>query len=147
MYYVKENEFIRYRMASASDPTKRSEMTYKKKHASGNNIIRTEINLRVDPNEPETVKGFCEVLGYVHNFSIFKMCDIYYYDDADIVLYSVLDDAGKIAHFLEIEVDESLDISEDQAREILVKYEKLLAPLGINAYKRKKLSLFEMYRK
>jgi len=145
IYYVKGDEFLRYRMPAENDLSRRSELTYKKKHVSGNNIVRTEINLRVDPNDSDTVLKFCEVLGYTLNFSIYKMCDIYYYQDADIVLYSVLDESGKIAHFLEIEVDEELNITKEQAKEIIVKYEKLLAPLGINAYKRKKLSLFEMY--
>lgn len=145
IYYVKDNEFIRYRMPDANDPTRRSELTYKKKHTQGNNVVRTEVNLRVDPNDRDTVMKFCDVLGYTRNFSVYKMCDIYFYDDADIVLYSVLDEDGKVAHFLEIEVDESLGLSPDQAKDVLVRYEKLLAPLGINAYKRKKLSLFEMY--
>ena len=35
----------------------------------------------------------------------------------------------------------------DKAWEVILKYEKLLSPLGITAQKRKRLSLFEMYKK
>lgn len=147
IYYVKGDEFLRYRMAVDEDPTRRAELTFKKKHAVGNNIVRTEVNLRVDPSSPETVIAFCEGIGYIRNFSVYKMCDIYYYEDADIVIYTVTDEAGKSASFLEIEVDEELNITQEQAKDIIVKYEKLLAPLGINAHKRKKLSLYEMYKK
>lgn len=147
VYYVKsETEFLRYRMPCENDTTKRSELTFKKKHANGNNIVRTEVNLRVDQNNEATLTAFCEGLGYTRNFSVLKFCDIYYFDDADMVYYSVTDDNGKVAHFLEIEVNEELQITEDQAWEIIEKYEKILTPLGITAKNRKKLSLYEMYR-
>ena len=152
IYYVKgESEFLRYRMPAENTQdgttSSRSELTFKKKHTEKNNIVRTEVNLRVDLNDPTLVEAFCQGLGYAKNFSIHKSCDIYYYEDADIVYYSVKDEAGKYANFLEIEVDESLDITQEQAREIIQKYEKFLSPLGISAQKRKKLSLFEMYKK
>ena len=146
IYYVKDGEFLRYRMASENDVTKRAELTYKKKSVSGNNIVRFELNLRVDPNDPETVAKFCEVLGYVRNFSIVKMCDIYYYDDADIVFYSVIDESGKVAHFVEVEILEELEVTEELGWATIRKYEELLAPLGITAQKRMRLSLFERYR-
>ena len=38
-------------------------------------------------------------------------------------------------------------MTQEQAWEVVQKYEKLLAPLGITPQKRKKLSLFEMYVK
>lgn len=147
VYYSKDDDFVRWRMAPASGGSKRSELTIKKKLISANNVVRTEVNLRVDQNEEDTIKAFCEALNYSKNFSIYKMCDIYYYDDADIVFYSVIDEQGKTSNFLEIEVDETLDITEEQAKEILVKYEKLLAPLGLSPQKRMKKSLWELYRK
>ena len=68
--------------------------------------IRTEVNLRVDKEAPELVMAFCEGLGYSKNFSIDKACDIYFFDDADIVYYSVKDEDGKYSDHLEIEADE-----------------------------------------
>lgn len=152
IYYSKgADEFLRYRMPAenSQNETKdvRSELTFKKKHAESNNVIRTEVNLRVDLNNPELVNAFCEGLGYTKNFSILKRCDIYFYDDADIVFYSVKDEDGKYAYYLEIEVEESLNLSEEAGWEVIKKYEKILAPLGITAQKRKRLSLWEMYRR
>lgn len=150
IYYAKEDldDFIRYRMAPESDlRSKRSELTLKRKHAEGNNVVRTEINLRVDPNDPKTIEAFCAGLGYTKNFEIYKICDIYFFDDADVVYYSVMDESGKTSDFLEIEVDEAIDATEEQARDIISKYEKLLAPLGLSPQKRMKRSLWEIYRK
>lgn len=148
VYYVKsETEFLRYRMPPMGDSGRRSELTFKKKHISANNNVRTEVNLRVDGNSEATVIAFCEGIGYVRNFSIFKMCDIYFYEDANIVYYSVIDEKGGVATFAEIECNEDLEITQEAAWEIIQKYEQLLAPLGINARKRKRLSLFEMYSK
>lgn len=147
-YFVKgPEEFVRYRMPIENGDDKRAELAFKKKHSQNNNIIRTEVNLRVDPNSPETVVAFVEGLGYKHNFTIYKICDIYYFNDCNIVYYDVISDDNKTASFLEIEVKEDAGIGEKAGWEILNKYEKLLAPLGISAQKRKKLSLYEMYRR
>ena len=146
-YFSKGDDFIRYRSPPTNEKSKRSELTLKKKHVSGNNVVRTEINLRVDPNEENVIIAFCENLGYVRNFSIYKMCDIYFFEDADVVLYTVIDEDKKQSNYLEIEVDESKEFSEEQGREILSKYEKLLAPLGLNPKKRMKKSMWEIFRK
>lgn len=149
VYYVKsENEFLRYRMPQSGDTTGRSELTFKKKkQGASNNIVRTEVNLRVDKNDAETVDKFATGLGYVKNFSIFKHCDIYFFEDANIVFYSVVSENNKVDFFVEIECNEELNIAEEQGWEIIQKYEKHLVPLGITAQKRKRLSLFEMYVK
>lgn len=147
-YYTKsETEFLRYRAADKNTKSKRSELTFKKKTARNNNLVRVEVNLRVDTNTPETVKEFAEGLGYKFNFQITKYCDIYYYDDADIVYYSVRDEEGKYQSFMEIEVMEGYAKSQEEAKAILSKYEKLLEPLGITYQNRLRKSLFEMYRK
>lgn len=147
IYYTKsETEFLRYRMPQDGDISNRSELTFKKKHKESNNNIRTEVNLRVDPNDSHTVLTFAEGIGYKLNFSIFKMCDIYYFEDANIVYYAIIDENGKIAHFVEIECNDGFAKTQDEAWGIIQKYERLLSPLGISPQKRKKLSLFEMYK-
>lgn len=151
-YYVRaENDFLRYRMPSENKlggpDANRAELTFKKKHKENNNWTRTEVNLRIDGNDPQLVHAFCEGLGYKKNFSIEKACDIYFFDDADIVFYSVRDESGKYANFLEIEALEGNGHTQEQSWEVVLKYEKLLLPLGITPQKRKKLSLYEMYRK
>ena len=148
VYFTKVNdEFLRYRMAADHLDDSRSELTFKKKHVEKNNMVRTEVNLRIDLNSPELVTAFCEGISYTRNFSVFKMCDIYYFEDGNIVYYTVIDDFGKIASFIEIEASEDIGLTQDQAWEVIQKYEKLLVPLGISPQKRKKLSLFEMYRR
>jgi predicted adenylyl cyclase CyaB len=148
IYFIKAaDDFLRYRMPMVNSDDKRSELTFKKKSTKNNNMIRTEVNLRIDMNNAELVSAFCEGIGYKKNFSVYKMFDIYFFEDANIVYYSVLDDTGKTANFIEIEASEEIGLTEDKAWEVVQKYEKLLAPMGISAQKRKKLSLFEMYRK
>ena len=68
VYYVRqENEFLRYRMAAENkkggEDEHRSELTFKKKHIDQNNWVRTEVNLRIDKNDPALIVAFCEGLG------------------------------------------------------------------------------------
>lgn len=148
IYYTnKDGLFLRYRMPVKNMDDPRSELTPKIKHLDQNNIVRTEPNLRIDGNSPERVESFCNSLGFTKNFEIYKMCEIFNYEDATLVYYIVRDKNGNHASFLEIEVAEDLGINKEDGMLIIQKYEKLLAPLGINAQKRKRLSLFELYRK
>ena len=151
IYYAKsENEFLRHRLPAENKggaEESRSELTFKKKLIDQNNWSRIEVNLRVDHNSPFLVTAFCEGLGYKKNFSIIKSCDIYFYPNGDLVYYSVKDEEGKYRNFIEIEALEDCRVTKEESLEILQKYEKMLAPLGITAQKRKKLSLWEMYRK
>lgn len=148
VYYIKsEDEFLRYRMSAENTSSKRAELTFKKKHKNTNNIVRTEVNMRVDHNKPEVIATFCEGLGYQRNFSIFKICDIYKYEDATLVYYSVRDEDGKYASFIEVEVTEGFPKTQEEGLEILRKYEKIIEPLGITPQNRLRKSLYEMYRK
>jgi len=146
IYYTKGNEFLRYRFTAEDE---RAELTYKAKINEGNNMIRKEINLRVDPNSPETVEAFSDCLGYKYNFKIGKYVHIYKFDDVTLPFYTVIDEDGKRDTFLEIEINEDTihNLTEDECWTIIKKYEDILKPLGIVAQKRLRLSLFEMYRK
>lgn len=170
IYYTKEgDEFLRYRMPSPTETDPKSELTFKKKHVEQNNNVRTEVNLRIDKNDLDTVKAFCEGIGYKFNFTIMKYCDIYVFNDANLAYYTVIDESGKVASFIEIEANEyrnptpgegvqllyregqpfapRIRISREEGWSIVQSYEKLLAPIGISPQKRQKLSLFERYRK
>jgi predicted adenylyl cyclase CyaB len=151
IYYAKsENDFLRHRLPAQNKggaEENRSELTFKKKIIDQNNWSRVEVNLRVDQNDPKLVEAFCEGLGYKRNFSIQKNCDIYFWDDADIVYYTVKDEDGKYSNFCEIEASEDIGMTQEESWAVVLKYEKLLAPLGITPQKRKKLSLWEIYRK
>ncbi len=156
IYYTKESsdpsidyEFVRYRF-SDDKKDKRAELTTKKKLKDANNIIRIEHNVRVDKNDRDTIEGFITTgLGYEYNFKITKFVSIYIFKDATLPFYTVTDEKGKRDAFVEIEVDERLlhSITEKDAWDIVDKYEKLLAPLGITPRNRLRKSLFEMYKK
>lgn len=147
IYYVKDDEFLRYRFSN-SKKDKRSELTYKSKTEEDNNIVRKEVNLRVDPSDPETVEAFAESQGFFRNFLIKKYVDIYKFKDATLPFYTVIKEDGSRETFLEIEVNEEIihTLTEEEAWSIIKKYEELLAPLGITHKNRLKKSLFEMYR-
>lgn len=150
VYYVnKNNDFVRYRF-SPNKTDKRSEITWKFKPVGAlNNIKRKEINWRVDETPIESIEEGIRIEGFVKNFSINKLVHIYKFNDATLPFYTVQDDRGSLDHFIEIEVNEELikSLTEEQAFDIIRKYEDLLAPIGINSNKRLKKSLFEMYRK
>lgn len=149
-YYTKpDGSFLRYRKAD-NDKSGRAELTMKSKtDGASNNIIRKEINLRVDKNNFNTIQEFASMLGYTFNFKIWKMCHIYKFKDVTLVFYTVRDENSEMTHFVEIEIDEELipKISEEEAWNIIRKYEKELLPLGITHRNRLNKSLFEMYVK
>lgn len=156
-YYIKpdfEDAFARYRRPSYGLDSGRCEVTIKvKPKGAKNNILRKELNWRVDTTPPNSIKEGLELLGFTFNFSIYKTCQIYKFQDATAVFYTVYDTtSGKSEQansFLEIEVCESLikTLTELEAWKIIEKYERLLTPLGVNAQKRLRKSLFELYKR
>lgn len=146
--------FMRYRRPSHGLDGDRKELTTKyKQSGSKNNIQREEKNIRVDKVDEETIMKFVSDLGYKLNFSIWKTCHIYNFDDATLVFYSVYDTtngkASKMDTFVEIEVNEEKihNMTEKQAFEIIEKYEKSLETVGLSARSRLRKSLFEMYKR
>lgn len=146
--------FMRYRRPSHGLDNNRQELTTKyKQDGAKNNVQREEKNIRVDNTEESTVKSFVKDIGYKLNFSIWKTCHIYNFDDATLVFYSVYDttngQATKMDNFVEIEVSEEkvASMTEDQAWQIIQKYEKAMESLGLTAKNRLRKSLFEMYRR
>lgn len=153
-YFVNDNLFARYRKEANKGPNARAELTIKiKPEGAKNNIIREEYNVRVDGTPRETIVKFLSALDFKHNFTVMKSCFIYRMDDATLVSYTVADITDGILksedHFVEIEVSEEKihDMTENQAWEILIKYEKSLEGLGINPQKRLRKSLYEMYKR
>lgn len=146
-YYVKGEDFIRYRF-SDNKKDKRSELTIKRKTGDKNNIIREEVNLRVDNNSFDTVERFISLQGFEINFRINKQCHIYHGSDCTLVFYSVRDlGTNELAHFIEIEVTEGAGFTEEESWNIIKKYEAALAPVGVSAQRRSRKSLFEMYKR
>lgn len=153
-YWTKETKFLRYRRPSFGLDNNRSEVTMKTKPTGAkNNIIRREWNWRVDNTPPDTIREGFKDLEFDFNFSIFKSCHIYNLPDATLVFYTVYGTTdgkpSKTDTFVEIEVSEEQvsEMTEDQAWDIISKYEKILEPVGLSPQKRLRLSLFEMYRR
>lgn len=153
IYYVKgdakdADEFLRLRFSH--DKAKRKELTYKKKLSKTNNIQRKEINVRIDQTDDFVfvIGELCKSLGFEENFRITKYCHIYFFDKATIVFQSVkYFDEKKVDHFIEIEVNEEMEFTEEEAWSIIKEWEEVFKPLGLSAKNRSRLSLFEMYRK
>lgn len=152
-YFTKpDGSFARYRRPSHGLDNGRSEVTIKvKPEGAKNNIIRKEVNWRVDSTPEDAIREGLRLMGYTPNFSVWKACHIYNFKDATLVFYSVFDTtegkASKTDSFIEIEVSEE-DVSkmtEEQAWDVIVKYEKALDSVGLTPQKRLRKSLFEIY--
>lgn len=155
-YFIKDGDnFARYRKAAHDLDNGRAEVTWKVKPAGAkNNINRREINWRTDSTPEDAILAGLEISGYTFDFSIYKSCHIYHTEnEATVVFYTVYDTTNgtstKVDTFVEIEIDEHLvtTLTEEQAMDIITKYEKILEPLGLSPQRRLRKSLFELYRR
>lgn len=139
-----KDEFIRYRYHDTM-----GELTIKRKTNDANNLNRIEVNLPTNGKSSATVEAFVSLLGYKLNFSIFKTCKIGLLNKAVLVYYVVYDrNLNELRRFIEVEAREDFNwASEQDAWDEVLKYEAMLAPLGITSKNRLKKSLFELFRK
>jgi len=146
-----DGSFGRYRVAKYPHDTKYAQWTLKfKPTGARNNISRLEYNWRVDGTPAQEILDGAEAMGFSFNFKISKQCHIYRFEDATLVFYSVREDgAVKEDYFMEVEITEETvhELTEEQAWGVIRKYEKILEPVGVNAQKRMRRSLFEMYKR
>lgn len=145
-YFVDaKNNFIRYRHRDGW-----GELTIKRKMSDKNNNERIEVNIPTSGQNYEDTEAFVNLLGYKHNFGIFKTSQIYWIDNIVMAYYVVYNKQTlkEEQRFVEIEADESHPWeSEEQAWAHVEKYEKLLEPLGISSRHRMRKSLFEIFAK
>ena len=140
-----KGEFVRYRHSPD-----RGELTIKQKmEGAKNNNERVEINLPTSGDNLPAVTAFLGLQGYEYNFGIYKTCNIFWTGKVDLVYYVVYDkELKELRRFIEVEaLEEETWECEEQAWEEVVKYEKLLEPLGITPQHRLKKSLFELFKK
>jgi hypothetical protein len=150
-----DGTFTRFRKPSYGlDNGSRQVTTKYKPKESKNSIQRIENNWDIkDKTEEKVIIKELECSGKKFSFSIVKNCHIYNLSDATVVFYTVYDITDgkpkKAESFVEVEVDEDnmKNTTEEQAWEVIIKYEKLLEPLGLNARKRLYKSLFAMYKR
>jgi len=148
-YFTKpDGSFLRYRKATTE---KRAEVTIKEKpQGAKHNVLRKEVNWRVDHTPKDTIYEGADMMGYTFNFSIWKACHIYKMrDNTTLVFYTVRGENNKVDHFIEIELDEHNigKLSEAEAWGLIRKWEDFLSPLGITHRNRLTKSLYEMYVK
>lgn len=136
--------FIRYRYTDGG-----GELTIKRKTTDKNNNERIEVNVPTAGDNLRTVEAFVDLLGYKHNFGIYKTCKIFWIDKVVLVYYVVYDKEMKEQRrFIEIEANEDLVWDSEQAAwDEITKWEKVIEPLGIKPKNRLKKSLFEVFRK
>ena len=151
-YLIKpDGSFGRYRAAKYPHGTQYAQWTLKFKPVGAkNNISRLEYNWRVDGTPAQEILDGAEAMGFKPCFKINKACHIYRFPECTVVFYSVKEEGSdKEDYFIEIEIAEETihELTETQAWEIIRKYEKILESVGVNAQKRVRRSLFEMYRK
>lgn len=149
-----QGTFIRYRKPSFGLDKGRRQVTWKYKPAAAkNNIQRREHNWDIGKTPENVIIEQLTDSGAKFNCSLIKNCHIYKFDDATLVFYTVYDttygEPKKADYFIEIEVcEESIaSMTEAEAWGVIEKYEKILTSLGVEAKKRLKKSLFEMYKK
>jgi len=146
-----DGSFGRYRKAKYPHDTKYAQWTLKFKPVGAkNNISRLEYNWQVDGTPEQEILDGAVAMGFSFNFKINKGCHIYRFPECTLVFYSVKEEnSAREDYFIEIEITEETvhELTEEQAWDIIRKYEKILEPVGVNAQKRMRRSLFEMYRK
>lgn len=145
VYYTKgDEEFLRFRNGTMP------ELTKKTKTQSGNNWVRVECDLPLDPRRvtEAIVDKFAEMEGYTKSFKIFKSCFIYWVELVSYVFYIVYDENMKEkGRFIEVEFEKDQVANHTNPEEILNMYAKKLEDIDLTPQNRMKKSLFEMFRK
>lgn len=141
-------DFIRLRLGP------KPELTIKIKKNDNNNNDRVEIDLPLNPNAPQKeiehlARKFCEQLGFIENFRIFKFCSIYLYEKTDAVFYISYDkDMKENGRFIEVEARKDVKFdNKEEAVAGIEALEKKLTVFGITSKNRMKLSQWERNRK
>nr|BFD64803.1 hypothetical protein BdHM001_34840 [Bdellovibrio sp. HM001] len=140
-----KDRFVRFREDKTSP-----ELTTKVKMNKNNNAHREEVNIHLTSGTTfQAVEKMLEAIEYKLNFSIHKKCFIYFFDEVDVVFYTVTDVRGKVVgQFIEIEFLESVRGKKvSYAMKRIREFESKLKGLGLMSSSRLSKSLWEMYRR
>ncbi|HEY8366158.1 MAG TPA: hypothetical protein VIL57_03330 [Bacteroidia bacterium] len=156
-YYTNANpdEFQRFRESETP------ELTKKRKVKSTNNWDRVEVDLPLDAKKvtEDIVHAYVSLDGYKKNFSIYKSCFIFWFDNVNYVYYITYDTNMKeLNRFIEVEVNKEkvtdlLSLRDQEIGsfngpiQVLNEAEQALKSIGITPQNRMKRSLFELYRR
>lgn len=142
-YFTAGSRFMRFRFSENE-----WELTSKTKTTDTNNKVRTEVNAKFMHGhmDAEKAEALARSVGLAPDFNITKAVQIYWFPKVVLSHYTTYDGAKKLDTFLEVEALEDYPwSSETEALDEIAIWEKKLAPLGINSFKRIRRSLFEMY--
>lgn len=154
-FYVKdEGSFGRYRKSDTQFDDKGNNFAQwtvkEKRKGAKNSINRFESNWAITGTPEAEVHAGAEKMGYRKVGKIQKDCLIYTFPDATLVFYTVKEfESDKESSFIEIEVCEATidQLTEDDAWQVIEKYEYILRNIGICSDKRLDDSLFDLYRR
>lgn len=124
-FFAGNGVVLRYRRAAPEEPAAGSPvLTYKCRQRPGDIRDRIEVDLFLDEKratEPQ-VKAFVQALGLREHFTILKESTIVHFGEKGaiivVALYDVLHQ-GQIRRFLEVEIEKSSEISDEDAAMVL----------------------------
>lgn len=150
-YYTTVDSVSFQRFRQSDSP----ELTKKIKTVDGNNWNRIEVDLPLDKSRltEEVVRKYVGLDGYIHDFTIYKTCVIFWLDNVNYVYYITYDeDLKELDRFIEVEVNKNkvaiLNSSENNnqgAEWTLNQAASVLRTIGITPQNRMKKSLFDLY--
>lgn len=137
-------EFMRFRNGPSP------ELTIKMKTEGKNNNNRFELDLPLSTKVADwMIKKFVDLLGFKENFRVYKYCDIYWFQNLDIVYYIIYDvNMKELGRRIEIEARKDYPFkSSEEALQEVKGMEMTMAAIGITPQKRMKKSMWENFRK
>ena len=121
-YYTSGTQYLRHRYNAD-----KAELTVKRRHTAASTAVRDEVDVKIGEGQAREVGELAKLLGYQHDFTIYKTCQIYFLADVNIVYYIVytasMQERGRI-----VEIEANKDYTGDSL-EAIVKAERLL---GVN---------------
>lgn len=124
-----KRSFVRHRKSNH-----KQELTVKSKEID--NVVRTEINIDVSSNSPNTVSDFLLFLGYEKSFQVYKEAWIWEFTDCDVSYYLLADGRGVI------ELEATSYSTYEEGIDIIKRYENAL---GLSFFAKEERSLYEIF--
>ena len=104
----------------------RAELTVKRRLSLDSTTERVEVDVKIEPNQPQEAAKFASILGQEFDFQIYKTCLVWWVDDVNISLYLVYNPNMEL-RFRLVEIEANPDCLEAtpaiiRAEQILGKY-------------------------
>lgn len=140
-YGSRSGHILRWRHSADKD-----ELTTKYRTDPRNSLVRRETDIDVSGNSVKTIIRHIQSIGFKKLFRIYKDCHIFWYRDrrgaVSVVYYTVRSKNQPDSDFVEIEVEKNQYMSIDDAKDLVVQWEKAL---GLSPQHRINKTLYEIY--